>query len=486
MESLLEQQFGTPVTRQPVSQPVSRQILHNESLIHYHQALSDRSIFNNCLHGLANTDYHHTEGTDTALYRTADKAVQKHINMLDGLALFLIFRGRDRKSQSVVATGMIRETRGVKIFYANNSSRQASREQRDYIDKLVEKFKNQHPVNDILKHVIQFCKEKIVQRCKKLAAKFDMNSTTLREDVSNFYGIRSDIAEYTEIETTLRDQKWIQKTSSLSTALDTFLRCAAKLTRLSTTQDIFDVLCLAYALTTITPGMENLVKPPIWRRMKKMADYRKICIRTRDIVRTIGGSSASITVDQLFPPDELEYEVYNSTLEALNTWSTVYPSDSPLQDFELQLKEYYPDAKEGQSGKIKILFSQHCELTVANYLLRLKTATKSLLGPIEIGCSKASCFWCDLYLTELNDILPKYGRVINRATHGNLCNGWMMPQALPGYENVNREVLDCIGRQVETVFAYGNDRRRKSDSLPLDREALPQDDGKEEFAEPKF
>ena len=51
-----------------------------------------------------------------------------------------------------------------------------------------------------------------------------------------------------------------------------------------------------------------------------------------------------------------------------------------------------------------------------------------------------------------------------------------MPQALPGYENVNTKVLDCIGCQVETVFACGNDRRRKSDSLPLDRGALLQDD----------
>ena len=51
-----------------------------------------------------------------------------------------------------------------------------------------------------------------------------------------------------------------------------------------------------------------------------------------------------------------------------------------------------------------------------------------------------------------------------------------MPQALPGYETVNREVLDYIGRRVEIVFTRGNDRRRKSDSLPLDRRALPQDD----------
>ena len=232
------------------------------------------------------------------LYRLADDAVQKHVNMLDGLALFLIFRGRDKKDQSVVATGMIRATGRVKIVYANNSSRPASPEQRVYIYELVEKFKDQDPVNDILKHVIPFCKEKIVQRCKSLAAKFDMNSTTLREDFSNFYGVRSDVAEHAEMETTLRDQAWIQKTTSLSKALDSFLRCAAKLTRLSTTKDIFDVLCIAYAFTTITPGMENLVKPPIWRRMRKIGDYRKMCIRTRDIVGTLGGSSANITVDQ--------------------------------------------------------------------------------------------------------------------------------------------------------------------------------------------
>ena len=178
--------------------------------------------------------------------------------------------------------------------------------------------------------------------------------------------------------------------------------------------------------------------------------------------------------EQLFPPDEVECEVHNSSLEALNTWSKVFPSNSPFYDFESQLKEHYPNAREGQSGKKKILFSQHCELTVAKHLLRVKTAKGSLLSPIEIGCSKASCFWCDLYLKELNRILP--GGAITSATHGNLCDGWMMPQALPGYETVNIEVLDYIGRQVETVFERGNDRLRKSDSLPLDRRALPPDD----------
>ncbi|KAK3174922.1 hypothetical protein OEA41_002168 [Lepraria neglecta] len=364
MASTLEQQSGTPATRRPVSQPVSSQRLHNENLIHYHQALSDTDLFNNCLHGLSNTSFHHAEGTDTTRYRLVDDVVQKHVNLLDGLALFLIFRGRDKKDQSVVATGMIHEAGTVNIVYANNSSRPASLEQRVYIYDLVEKFKDQDPVDDILKHVIPFCKEKMVQRCKKVAAKFGMNSTTLREDVSNFFGLRSDVAEYAEMETTLRDQKWIQKTTSLSKALDTFLRCAAKLTRLSTTKDIFDLLCFAYGFTEIIPGMENLVKPPVWRRMRKIGDYRKMCIRVRGIVWTLG-SRATITVEQLFPPDEVEYEVHNSTLEALNTWSKVFPSDSPLHDFELQIKEHYPNAKEGQSGKKK-----SCSPSTANSLSR--------------------------------------------------------------------------------------------------------------------
>ena len=299
MASTLEQQSGNPVTRQPVSQPVSGQRLYNENVLHYHQALSDTDLFNNCLHGLSNVNFHHAEGRDTTLYRLAGDVVQKHVNMLDGLALFLIFRGHDKKDQSVVATGMIREGGRVKIVYANNSSRPASLEQTTYIYKLVEKFKNQDPVDDILKHVIPFCKEKMVQRCKKLAAKFGMNFTTLREDVSNFYGVRSDVAEHAEMETTLRDKTWIQKTTSLSKALDTFLRCAAKLTRLSTTKDIFDVLRLAYGFTTITPGLEKLVEPPIWRRMRKISDYRKTCISVRDIVGTLGGSIANITVDQV-------------------------------------------------------------------------------------------------------------------------------------------------------------------------------------------
>lgn len=89
-------------------------------------------------------------------------------------------------------------------------------------------------------------------------------------------------------------------------------------------------------------------------------------------------------------------------------------------------------------------------------------------GLIEIGCSKASCFWCHIYLKQLNEHLLNSDpniKIITFANHGKRTKGWLMPE---GQEAVGESVLQEIGYLIEDVFrrAWGVPRK-KSDSRSL-------------------
>ena len=51
-------------------------------------------------------------------------------------------------------------------------------------------------------------------------------------------------------------------------------------------------------------------------------------------------------------------------------------------------------------------------------------------GTIKIGCSKASCYWCDAYLSALNKQSSERQfepRIVYTATHGKRAKGWLLP-----------------------------------------------------------
>jgi len=44
--------------------------------------------------------------------------------------------------------------------------------------------------------------------------------------------------------------------------------------------------------------------------------------------------------------------------------------------------------------------SQQCESNLALYMLKIYREIETR-GPIKIGCSKASCYWCHVYLWNI-------------------------------------------------------------------------------------
>lgn len=128
-----------------------------------------------------------------------------------------------------------------------------------------------------------------------------------------------------------------------------------------------------------------------------------------------------------------------------------------------QIANRFSGAQKGYGAKgqmTTIVGSQHCELTLALEMLQMFQHTKQA-GPIKIGCSKASCYWCHVYLSALNDQFPDH-RVVTFSTHGKLTKGWLLPEA----NTLARDrVVELIGDFVDEIFwrAWGIPRR-KSDS----------------------
>lgn len=152
-------------------------------------------------------------------------------------------------------------------------------------------------------------------------------------------------------------------------------------------------------------------------------------------------------------------------MDALNEWTSVFPQP-PIPNVAA-IKDSCGDAKTmdtGRAGDVLTRCTQHCELTVALYLLQRRIdegiSAKRSYG---IGCSEASCVWCDSYLRMLNSFGPSGATVVYHGFHGQRTPGWLLPKALPGYESVNDHVLDDIGAEVDTIFAQVHERLRESD-----------------------
>ena len=100
-----------------------------------------------------------------------------------------------------------------------------------------------------------------------------------------------------------------------------------------------------------------------------------------------------------------------------------------------------------------VKFSQHCELTVGLHILneRISSSRWESDVNIEVGCSKATCFWCYTFINAMNHHSARTHlyKIIPRATHGKAVNGWLLPQTP---EEVRTDFLESLGTEMQNVF----------------------------------
>lgn len=86
----------------------------------------------------------------------------------------------------------------------------------------------------------------------------------------------------------------------------------------------------------------------------------------------------------------------------------------------------------------------HAECTLASYLASLQRPWAN----IEIGCSKASCWLCELYLSHKQGDLTFHIRHVS----GKLRSGWTMPEGIAA--RVEEYIRSLVLEEVFDVLLY--------------------------------
>ena len=166
------------------------------------------------------------------------------------------------------------------------------------------------------------------------------------------------------------------------------------------------------------------------------------------------------------PPAAKPVDVISDSLEILNLRCNhiVDPEITSIENWD-QVTNAFKGAQRGQPavGKKTVIFSQHCELTLALELAARHARRKATRSRIEIGVSKACCEWCRQYLTYLQSYSTH--RVFVRASHGKQTDGWMIPPNGP--KQITNQMAHFIGEKVDdVVWKIQGFRRSDSNELP--------------------
>jgi nucleic acid/nucleotide deaminase of polymorphic system toxin len=163
-------------------------------------------------------------------------------------------------------------------------------------------------------------------------------------------------------------------------------------------------------------------------------------------------------------------DVTSGTLEILNRRCEEIPSKEvmPLGDWKM-VTNAYEKAEPGVplTGKKKVRFSPHCEITLALEMLQRCGQRQLSKNRIEIGVSKACCSWCIDYLDLLAREFPKKHPLLLRASHGKQPDGWLMPPNGPKTTAKQMTKL-IVGRIDNVVWKIRSRRRSDSNELPAE------------------
>lgn len=373
--------------------------------------------------------------------------------MLDGIALLLVFKpGGD-----CIATGMHQEGSTYTIYWAKNNNVPATVPQLTYLSQLKQAFKTSNDPMDALNAAIPMCERKMLSRVKRL----DTAIQELALGSKNVFGIKVSDLENEALRIHLMEA-YGMKNEPLEDGLDRFARAVKQLNKNSSAKDFQEVICFAYFLTGPRHKLTKIARH-IVHRIRKVGDYYGVCVRiTAMLKRQHPSTRSNFTIQQLFPPPFQILKVPGNTVEALNVFADHYKTIiKRIEDFD-ELKAVFETAQPGsQGGTIDSRITQHCELTVGLYIWKLK-ADRQAPGNIEVGCSKACCFYCEKFMEKFNEWAKRQQqvrRIMTSARHGKYVAGWAMPNC---DEEVSKSVLEYIGGILNEVIDEVTGPRRNS------------------------
>jgi len=410
-------------------------------------------------------------------FRKVPSGIEKRVNMLNALALLLVTQ--DQRKQAA-AVGMRLDRESITIYWTKNNLATPTVAEQMYVNRLAGCFRDLQPYYEILQLVIEACKPKILRRIEKVVQACKAQSPPDLSDV--FADVDNSMQAYQILEKLFRSRGLIpQSASNFKEAVGLF---HAKLDAVSLNR--FDdeviawVIAFAESLSQEKESVEKAmnVSKEQFQRLRKLGEFRMVCWSTRaacaklpaSIRRTLSAEYVGVPLGfanlhcallnlicQVASPCPQEFQVPRSTVDALNTWTQHRTGNIPVSSFG-RILMHYPNANPGPEGKESswtILAGQHCELTIALYLVELR-GCNGRAKFIEIGCSKAPCQWCHMYLECFNKLLGSKPKIVLSTTNGKREARWLMPA---GDGKVKHAFLQRIGIEMETIFGnLGLDR----------------------------
>ncbi|KAL8912227.1 MAG: hypothetical protein Q9171_002741 [Xanthocarpia ochracea] len=427
----------------------------------YHITLANSTLFENVTYAISQVQFAGVPTSTTHAYATADTSVQKHVSLLDHIALLLVYKAKG----DVVATRLLRERASFTVVWAKNSTYLITNPEENYLGSLLGAFVDLQQPIQILNLVAGMCKIKILTRVKKLVNA----APRVSEHARNFFSV-VEWHPKTEAMRHYLVQRDKMRSQPLADGLDNFLAAARGLRTDSRVESFINVLVFSYwlSLNNTGPKLDSVpgVNPILFRRVKKLGAWLQACVVIHAAVKSLSPEvRKGIKQRQLAAPSLAAHRPYRDTIRALNTWTVRYKLPR-FEDFQV-VQDIYPKATPGTHGpgpELEIVAAQHCELTVGLELWRT-LINKNQRQIIGIGCSKASCFYCKLWIEEFNkwvagDNLPN--KMVLRGQHDKLVLGWAMPANTPA--KVRDGVLEGIGKVMQEIYTEAGGPRRRSDS----------------------
>ncbi|KAI4267498.1 MAG: hypothetical protein LQ337_008323 [Flavoplaca oasis] len=432
--------------------------------------LRDASNLANVFNVFSKIHFHYTEGSETSYYKNSSPVVQKHIQLLDGIALLFVYT----PNHDIVATGLTKEEDEYVIHWAKNFAGHPTKEERDYLRDLGESFMRRDNPEEILDTVVPMCRKKINNRIKNIkraletqnAASggnnaFDINSNDPAAQRLHQYLVRKGVTDF-----------------SLDKVLNLLAADVSKDPNQLSNRTVVQLISLAYALSlnTAEETLEHVVSCEryLLRKIKKLGSYYQTCLV---VLLELSKGVKGFRIQQVQAPATPDVSCHSNLFQSLNMWTRNFGYDEIQRT--MNVINTYGKLDFGVLGTNTIKTCQHCELTIGLRLYERKKEL-NLPGPVEVGCSKASCLYCSIYLDrfneweyseELSNRTPRENLIIVRGSHNKCILGWYMPA---NYDNVRNRVLNSIGSMMtEIVDRLAGPPRRKSDSRsPPDRITL--------------
>ncbi|KAL8728631.1 MAG: hypothetical protein Q9166_005285 [cf. Caloplaca sp. 2 TL-2023] len=397
----------------------------------YHEYLQDDEHLANTLYALSKIHFNFAEeGRDTSLYTNSHPNIQKHVNLLDGIALLLVYDD----TGDIVATGRAVEANGNHVIYwtKNGPEKPTAREQ-DYLACLQQSFKRLDLPTDTLEIIVPMCRKKIINRMKKLNAALERTAKAAREagnpPADNPFEINTQTPEAERLRRYLIEKKVIPDVS-LNKFLNTFANAIRKLGN-NPNDKIAQLIEIAYQLSLNSQKLTLAQIPSCdayhLRKVKKLGSYFQTCMAIWvQLSMEPPEKRKDFRIEQIPAADTPPVRHEKDTLQALNLWARHF--DYPEIKRFANVTAQYDHAQAGNPGTQFTTTAQHCELTIGLWLWKRKQQL-NLPGPIEVGCSKASCHYCSIYLKQFNnwerrEKLSKHDPRINQIVTKGIHEKW--------------------------------------------------------------